>query len=162
MANRTPEQNLIDEFIGHLKDHTDETIKINLDCDFNINCRSKKFSDIEFTSTTGVHWVIEAKSDKSKDKYNTVHKMFGELLKETGRSNRSNCRYAILIHESAVAFYSRAFQSINREKFLAFGKLIPINTVFTSNAIGIKQRKWEDLYDENKPLHGSKPKSLQS
>jgi hypothetical protein len=162
MATRSPEQNLIDEFVAYLKNHTEKTISINSDCIININCRSRNFSDIEFISKAGVHWVIEAKSDDSKDKHNTVHKIFGELLKETGRSDRNNCRYAILIPESSVAFYSRAFQSINREKFLAFGDLIPIKTVFTSNSTGIKQRTWVELYDEYKPTPGSKPNSLQS
>lgn len=151
MSNRTPEQDLIDEFMTHLEQHVDVTIKI--DSIINQNCKSKKFSDIEFKSSTGLHWVIEAKSDDSMDKYNTVHKIFGELLKETGRTNRSNCCYAILIPESAVNFYSCAFQSIDRDKFLGFGKLIPINTVFTSKAKGISILTWEELYD----LYDSKP-----
>lgn len=149
MANRTPEQDLIDEFIGHLKQHVDDTVRIaSL---INTNCRSKKFADIEFKSNTNLHWVIESKSDDSQDKHNTVHKIFGELLKETGRTNRSNCLYAILIPESSVKFYSRAFQSIDREKFLAFGKLIPIDKVFTSNASKVGQLTWEELYDAHKP-----------
>lgn len=145
MANRTPEQNLIDEFVAHLHEHADDRVKI--DTVINFNCRSKKFADIEFTSKANLHWVIEAKSDDSGDKHNTVHKIFGELLKETGKTNRSTCRHAILIPESAVAFYSRAFQSINREKFLSFGKLIPIDTVFTSNTSGVNELTWESLYD---------------
>lgn len=145
MANRTPEQDLINEFIIHLAEHSDESVKIGTI--INRNCKSKIFADIEYKSQTNQHWVIEAKSDDSKDRYNTVHKIFGELLKETGRPNRSNCRHAILIPESAVNFYSRAFQSIDREKFLGFGKLIPIDSVFTSSATGVRQFTWEALYD---------------
>jgi hypothetical protein len=148
MANRTPEQDLINEFITHLEQHANDAVKI--DFIININCKSKKFADIEFKSKMDLHWVIEAKSDDSKDKHNTVHKIFGELLKETGRTNRSNCHLAILIPTSAVNFYSRAFQSIDREKFLSFGKLIPIDTVFTSNASGVGQLTWEALYDAHK------------
>lgn len=102
MANRTPEQDLINEFVAHLSLHEDEELKISTV--INTNCKSKKFADVEFKSATNLHWVIEAKSDDSKDKYNTVHKIFGELLKETGRANRSECRHAILIPESAVQF----------------------------------------------------------
>ena len=149
MANRTPEQDLIKEFVTHLEQHADDTVKI--DYVINTSCKSKNYADIEFKSKTNQHWVIEAKSDDSKDKHNTVHKIFGELLKETGRTNRSNCRHAILIPESAVIFYSRAFQSIDRQKFLGFGKLIPIDTVFTSNATVMRQLTWEALYDAYKP-----------
>ncbi len=149
MANRTPEQDLIDEFVGHLKSHADESLCIAKV--INRNCRSKKFADVEFESKKKLHWVIEAKSDDSKDKHNTVHKIFGELLKETGRTNRSNCRHAILIPESAVGFYSRAFQSIDRQKFLGFGTLIPIDAVFTSSPDGVRQLTWQSLYDAHQP-----------
>jgi len=149
MANRTPEQDLIDEFVAHLQQHADDQLRIAKI--INSNCKSKKFADVEFESETKLHWVIEAKSNDSEDKHNTVHKIFGELLKETGRTNRSNCRHAILVPEAAVTFYSRAFQSIHREKFLGFGILIPIDTVFTSSASGVNQLTWESLYDANKP-----------
>jgi len=149
MANRTPEQDLVNEFIAHLLDHEDETVRI--DTVINTRCKSRKFADVEFRSATDLHWVIEAKSDDSKDKHNTVHKIFGELLKETGRTNRSDCRHAILIPYSAVQFYSRAFQCIDREKFLGFGRLIPVDTVFTSSAMGVGQLTWASLYDSYKP-----------
>ncbi len=99
-------------------------------------------------SISNKNWVIEAKSDDSRDRHNTVHKIFGELLKETGRNNRENCSYAILIPGSSVKFYSRAFQSIRRDKFIGFGKLIPVNCVFTCNETGIKKISWEKLYDD--------------
>jgi hypothetical protein len=149
MANRSPEQDLIEQFVAHLAQHRDETLKIGTV--INTSCKAKKFADVEFKSSANLHWVIEAKSDDSKDKHNTVHKIFGELLKETGRTNRTECRYAILIPESAVQFYSRAFQSIDREKFLGFGRLIPIDTVFTSSTTDVGQLTWKSLYDAYKP-----------
>ena len=149
MANRTPEQDLIDEFVAHLNNHPDDSLSIVKV--INSNCKSRTFADVEFESKANLHWVIEAKSDDSTDKHNTVHKIFGELLKETGRTNRSNCRHAILIPQAAVVFYSRAFQSIDRKKFLGFGALIPIDTVFTSSSGGVKQLTWESLYDAHKP-----------
>ena len=79
MANRTPEQDLIDIFVNHLQQHADEEICISKI--INSNCKSKKFADIEFKSKANLHWVIEAKSNDSEDRYNTVHKIFGELLK---------------------------------------------------------------------------------
>lgn len=149
MTNRSPEQELINQFVQHLEIHTDNALKIR--CILNQSCKARKFADIEFQSETNIHWVIEAKSNDSRDKYNTVHKIFGELLKETGRDNRINCRYAILIPESALMFYSRTLQSINRTKFVDFGLLIPVDTVFTSSINGINQYTWESLYDLYSP-----------
>jgi hypothetical protein len=163
MANRTPEQDLINDFVQHLRTHQDPEIRIELL--LNSNCKSKRLADVEFKSAKGLHWVIEAKSDDSKDKHNTVHKIFGELLKETGRTNRADCRHAVLIPESAVDFYSRAFQSIAREKFLGFGRLIPVDTVFLSGPSGTTQLTWAGLYDAFQVPVGRKhvagaPKSL--
>ena len=145
MPNRTPEQDLVKQFIKHITNHSDHSLKIKEVV--NTNCKARKFADVEFISTTGLSWVIEAKSNESKDKHNTVHKIFGELLKETGRTNRSDCCHAILIPDSAVNFYSRAFQSIDRKKFLKFGEIIPIDTVFSSGEAGVSQLIWEALYD---------------
>ena len=145
MANQAPEQSLINEFIGHMRNHADERLRIEKL--YNSKCRSRQFADVEFESKSKIHWVVEAKSDDSKDKHNTVHKIFGELLKETGRTNRGKCRHAVLLPESAIDFYSRAFQSIDRDKFLGFGALIPIDTVFLSSQSRIMELTWEALYD---------------
>ena len=153
MANRSPEQDLIDEFVVHLRNHVDDNIRIaEL---YNSNCRSKQFADVEFESITKLRWVVEAKSDNSKDKHNTVHKIFGELLKETGRINRAKCRHAVLLPESATEFYSRAFNSIDREKFLGFGVLIPIDTIFLSGPSGVKKLTWAGLYDVHSKINVS-------
>ena len=149
MANRTPEQDLIDQFLEYLETNADDDLRVAKI--INKNCRSKTYADVEFHSASKLHWVIEAKSDDSKDRHNTVHKIFGELLKETGRINRDSCRHAILIPNCAVRFYSRAFQAIHRDKFVGFGELIPIDTVFTSDETGVSQLSWEELYDAHKP-----------
>ena len=148
MANRTPEQDLVDNFVAALRKHQDPTY-----CPagvINQNCKSKTYADIEFNSTSGIHWVIEAKSHDSQDKHNTVHKIFGELLKETGRHNRTKSKYAVLIPEDGVQFYSGAFQAIDRNKFIAFGEIIPVETVFTFGQNGIKSLSWSALYDSKK------------
>jgi RNA recognition motif-containing protein len=147
MANKTPEQDLINQFMEHLKNHESDEFKVSKV--INKNCKSKTYADIEFISASNLHWVIEAKSDNSKDRHNTVHKIFGELLKETGRDNRNNCRYAILIPSDSIQFYSQAFRSINRNKFIDFGHLIPVDYVFTSDEKAINQVPWEQFYDVN-------------
>lgn len=147
MANRRPEQNLIDAFIEALQTHTDEHICI--ETLHNSNCKARKYADIEFTSKSGQRWAIEAKSNDSKDAHNSVHKIFGELLKETGRSNRENCLIGILIPEDSKSFYSRLFQSISRDKFIEFGNLIPVDNVFTHGSSGVEQITWAGLYDHH-------------
>lgn len=149
MANRSPEQDLIDQFVGHLSHHSDRDLRV-LEM-INRNCRSKTYADVEFKSCSGLHWVIEAKSNDSNDRHNTVHKIFGELLKETGRTNREDCRHGILIPGDAVQFYSRAFQCVHPEKFLGFGELIPVDTVFTSSRRGIARMSWAALYEAHNP-----------
>ena len=146
MANQSPEQDLIDDFVAHLKkDSRDEFCP--KDEFTNTNCKVKKWADVEFVSKSGKHWVIEAKSNDSKDAHNTVHKIFGELLKETGRKNRNNCSYGILIPKSGKEFYSRLFKSIKREKFIGFGQLIPVEAVFLSDSTGFEKFTWTELYD---------------
>lgn len=145
MSNRRLEQELIDYFVAVLQIHSDNEIRIAMLQ--NKNCKSKSFADIEFKSVAGIHWVIEAKRHNSSDRHNAVHKIFGELLKETGRINRVGCKHAVLLPEDGIMFYSRAFQSIDRGKFLEFGELIPVHTVFYFGSSGIGRLTWTGLYD---------------
>jgi hypothetical protein len=149
VSNRKPEQDLIDAFIVALNNENDPEIKVREL--INSKCRAKKFADIEYVSDSGLRWVIEAKSNDSSDAHNTVHKIFGELLKETGRENRDNSRFAVLIPESGVSFYSRLFQSICRVRFMGFGDLIPVHSVITYGCSGIRRISWQELYDHYQP-----------
>jgi hypothetical protein len=146
MPRLTHEKDLINGFVAALrKQHVRNQLRI--DKLINANCNSRIFADVEFKSVSKIHWVIEAKSDLSPDKHNAAHKIFGELLKETGRTNRKDCRHAVLIPQDAVQFFSKKFQCVDRSKFLGFGKLIPINTVFTFGTAGIEQITWLQLYN---------------
>jgi hypothetical protein len=149
MANRSPEQDLIDSFVEVLNNHGDDNIKISEL--INNNCKSKKTADIEYISESGQLWVIEAKSHDSKDAHNTVHKIFGELLKETGRKRDKECNYAILLPEDGKDFYSRLFQLVNRDKFIGFGELIPVECVFTFGDSVVSTISWQELYDHHQP-----------
>jgi hypothetical protein len=153
MQNNTPEQNLINSFVDALGKTDIEDIQLSKPSEpHNQNCKSRTLADIEFTSDSGIRWAIEAKSNESKDKYNTVHKFFGELLKETGRANRDNCNIGILIPRNSKGFYSKAFKKINKEKFIAFGDLIPVKQVFTYDEYaGIEMISWFDLYNYTSP-----------
>jgi hypothetical protein len=142
---RAHEQMLINQFVKHLRSHADGRLCIKTL--HNDRCKSRSFADVEFDSTAGIRWVVEAKSHKSPDRHNGVHKLLGELLKETGRLDRPPCRYALLIPEKGVPFYSWALQAIDRDKFIAFGQLIPVDGIFVSSTKGIREMTWISLYD---------------
>ncbi len=146
MPNRSPEQDLIDAFIAQVETHSNPEYTVKTL--HNKKCRAKKFADVEYIAVSGTHWVIEAKSHDSKDKYNTVHKIFGELLKETGKANRANCKYGVLLPAEAEGFYGTAFQSIAREKYIKFGDLVPVSAVFLVGTSGLRVESWASLHPE--------------
>lgn len=147
----SPEQDLIDSFFDIINlPNSGIIIKKEL----NRACRwaNKKYADIEFTTTTE-HWVIEAKSNHSSDAPNTIHKIFGELLKETGKDDRVvekglEIKYGILI--PSFKYYNRGFNRINRDKFIEYGKLIPVTKIFVLENGVLTQYDWADFYDYKK------------
>nr|WP_155656811.1 hypothetical protein [Aliivibrio fischeri] len=149
VIKRTPEQDLIDGFVNCLKRAKNPLFRASQV--INSSCKSKKYADIEYISENGTKWAIEAKSHDSSDRHNTVHKLFGELLKETGRENRDGFLFGLLIPIESLNFYSRLLQSINRDKFVGFGNLVPISAVFLYGNSSVKQLTWESLYDAYKP-----------
>lgn len=149
MTNQQHEQDLIDGFVQEIRRIVEKQDRNNLILD-NDRCKRKIFADIEFTLPSGQRWAIEAKSNKSKNNYNTVHGLFGDLLKETGRENRENCEFAILIPKDGIDFYYSHFREINRCKFFGFGWLIPVRTIFSYDCASrsIKYTSWENFYDK--------------
>lgn len=142
MPNNRAEQNLVNEFVEKVKNGYDG-VSIH-----NQGATSKNFADIELTLPGGQRWAIEAKSHESPtNKYNTVHQIFGNLMRETGRGNRENCEIGVLIPEDGTNFYKCRFQNIKREKFVCFGLLIPVNCVFTYDRLGVKYTPWAEFYD---------------
>jgi len=142
---RILEQDLVDMFVAQLRTHTDANLCIeNL---HNSGCGAHAYADVEFTAKSGALWAIEAKTHESQDKHNTAHKLFGELLKETGRGRDMQPHFAVLIPMTAIDFYSEKFQAIDRRKFVDFGKLIPVRTVFACDRVAFTQLTWEELYD---------------
>ena len=145
MPNIPHEQIFIDSFIEHIvtnkNDYRPERV-------INQNCKSHKFADVEFV-TARDHWVIEAKTNVSKDAHNSVHKLFGELLKETGKPRiieaGKTLKYGILIPDSS--FYRNKFRLINQAKFNGFGELIPVERIFIFTSGTLTTITWEDFYD---------------
>ncbi|RTK99796.1 MAG: hypothetical protein EKK57_08710 [Proteobacteria bacterium] len=143
VANAKPESELVDNFKTILK-------QMNVVEEVHLNCKSKTSADIEFNDFLGDYFVIEAKVSTTKDKHNNIHKIFGELLKETGRprTNIPNIRYAILIDNDE--FFSNGFNKICKEKYLGFGKLIPIKDIFILKEEKLLHCKWNEFLCGNK------------
>lgn len=140
------EQELINSFIGSTK-FTSEFKNVSI---INNRCKSKNYADIEFTCNIkkggNQLWRIEAKVHTNGDRHNTVHKIFGELLKETGRIAPQNTevKYGILI--SDFEFYSRKYSIIDKRKFIAFGELIPVSLVIVWRQGSFYFMNWNDLH----------------
>lgn len=143
-ANAQPRSKLVNNFNNILKPMN--IIKEEVD----FNCKNQKSADIEFADFLGNYFVIEAKVSTTSDRYNNIHKIFGELLKETGRprTNTPNIRYAILIDNDE--FFSNGFNEIRKEKYLEFGELIPIKDIFILKEKTLLHCKWNEFLCRNK------------
>ena len=141
--NKKTEQELIDNYKAELEKED------CIDCSINFDCNSrKKHADIQYVDKNGVEWFIEAKSFKSPDKNNAVHKIFGELLKNTGlEKNCKNVRYGILIDD--FDFLNDHLESIPKEKLEKFAEIIDCKngiTVFVKENEGKTTKKnWNDF-----------------
>jgi hypothetical protein len=144
------EQALINRFVEAARsDQADNVFRLKRIV--NQSCKSKKFADIEYTSQADIHWIIEAKSYDSKDRHNAIHKLFGELLKETGRNRSgSNLQYGVLLPAEGLEFFGKGFAAVPKKKFVAFGALIPVSKVFYVEESCIKHLNWAQI-------HGYKP-----
>lgn len=116
----------------------------------NERCRAKNFADVEFV-TNHEHWLIEAKAHGTKDQYNARHKIFGELLKETNRPERVEARglnrkYGLLL--STREFFQNGFLNIAEDKYLGFGELIPIDTIFVVENGTLTRYTWLDFRNQ--------------
>ncbi len=167
--NRTPEADLIKCF----EDILLKSKYINNDYNKHFGRNSKTLGDIEFVNNENEYLVIEAKSHHSGDAHNSYHKLFGELLKETGRNTTIRTRkykettLAILIpsdsceyqsksipKDDGVSFYNKQFRNIPEHIYIGFGKLVNSKYVFTCSERerNIKQYTWEGFYKKEEPI----------
>ncbi len=111
----------------------------------NFNCCSNKKADIQYTDMNGINWFIEAKSFKSPDKYNGVHKIFGELLKMSKfAENSENAHLGILVDDED--FLKKHLKMCNTEKLLGFGQIFENGiTVFISSEKKLTEKTWTEL-----------------
>ena len=120
------------------------------------------------------HLLIEAKSHHSKDSANTINKIFGQLLKETGKPitnapRRASYDLGILIPQDAgewtsgetqhrrgfgVTYYQAGFRRINREPFKRFGEIVNAKYVlaFSVQWQQLDIYTWCGFYDREQPI----------
>lgn len=114
--------------------------------------------------------LLEAKSHHSKDAPNTINKIFGQLLKETGKKTEARlgagryCLGVVFPEESAEwtddngkrfsqpsgpKYYRSGFNRIDRGKYVAFGELVDARFVlsFSMDVNILRIYKWADFYD---------------
>lgn len=117
----------------------------------NRSCASQHSADVEITAANGRRWAIEAKYGAERNKWNDVHMIFGKLLRETGRSNRDECSIGLLLHHRNEDFFRQRVRRIRRDKYLAFGCLIPVAAVFvyTGDGVGYKRMTWREFYGDH-------------
>lgn len=141
--------------------------------EINIGNDSASCSDIEYLSNGNEYLVIEAKSHESKDAYNTRHKIFGQLLKEHGKSSPSRQKYSasialgILIpkdkttsgksntKKSGYDFYRDGYSDIPESMFSGFGELAKVKYVFVCsvNDRAIDIYTWAGFRGGEQPIY---------
>lgn len=151
-------ESLIDETTSHF-DGDDERRS-----DIELVLASDKWPGIDFKKL-----YIEAKSHHSEDSQNTINKIFGQLLKETGKRSidpNTECLAILFPSESAqwinnrnqpvnrisgVDYYRRGFSRINPLSFVGFGNLVCAKYVlsFSSNPIMLDIFEWETFLDSS-------------
>lgn len=141
--NESWEQKLIKTF----EKEKNKEIKVSV----NFNCRSNTKADIQYTDMNGINWFIEAKSFKSPDKYNGVHKIFGELLKMSEFAEKSekseNVHLGILVDDED--FLKKHLEMCNTEKLLRFGQIFKNGiTVFISSEKKLTEKTWAELINK--------------
>ena len=134
-------------------------------------------SDVELTLKLNESWeeirnekiFFEVKSHHSKDSQNTINKVFGQLLKETGKrklDEEKECLAILFPSESGKwtdskgmettkiegeKYYRRGFSRINKEVFINFGTLVNVKYIFifSSSAQILNVFEWENFLNED-------------
>lgn len=167
MVREQKEQKLIESFKSTLMEHS----YIDEDYKMHFGRNTSVFADVEFVSIDGEYIVLEAKTHHTRDAHNTYHKIFGELLKETGKNQQYRSKfqeklfYGILIPEDScevknvpkhegITFYQTQFNNIPQGIFKQFGNLVNAKYVFVHSEIKQKTKiySWMGFYNEEEPI----------
>lgn len=122
--------------------------KFGINKEINIGFDNASCSDVEYLSKGGEYLIIEAKSHESKDAYNTRHKIFGQLMKEHGKSSANREKHSSSISlgvlipkdktssgksntkKSGYDFYRDGYSDIPEDIFKGFGELTKTKYIF--------------------------------
>ena len=96
---------------------------------------------------SGQRWAIEAKYGSRSNRSNEVHKLFGDLLRETGRDHRQNCKIGLLFHHDMENYFRRGVNRIASQKLEQFGHLVPVQAVFVFSPAVITKKTWRQFYN---------------
>jgi len=122
------------------------------------------------------HLLIEAKSHHSTDAPNTINKIFGQLMKETGKHCATRVRrarsykLAVLVpadsahwtgsngkrhrQPGGLVYYQSGFRRIDRRVYIEFGALVEVAYVllYSISDASLAVYDWVDFYDQKRPL----------
>lgn len=146
----------------------------NFNADVALSLKHDKWPDIQVEK---IH--IEAKSHHSEDSQNTINKIFGQLLKETGKRNlniEKECLAILFPYESGEwtgrnkktvtriegeAYYRRGFSRIEKQVFVKFGDLVGAKYIlsFSTTSNTLRVFEWRDFLDEDSSPIASLTKS---
>lgn len=150
---------LVIENLSHFDGDNDSRLAdIHLVIDVN-NWQLSSFSKI----------YIEAKTHHTKDSANTINKIFGQLLKETGKRTidpENECYGILFPSESStwidgkgktenrpggLNYYRKGFSRINEKIFKKYGKLVGVKYVFcfSSSDKKLDIYEWDNFLDIN-------------
>ena len=149
-------ENLVDEENSHFDGDDDTRADVELVLD------SDRWHSIEFDKI-----YVEAKSHHSTDSQNTINKIFGQLLKETGKrtiDRGTECLAILFPSENAqwidskqktvtripgVDYYRRGFSRINSNVFIDFGVLVGAKYIlsYSTSTKALEIYEWATFLD---------------
>lgn len=135
-----------------------------------------KHADVELEFSGKAAWqgifetklYIEAKSHHSTDSQNTINKIFGQLLKETGKRDLNNNECLAILFPAergswtgsnnkkstnidGVGYYRRGFSRINNDVFVKFGEIVNAKYIlsFSSTEQKLEVYLWSNFHNNN-------------
>lgn len=144
MSNEEPEKELINNFLNVLKQND-----INNEYKLMEKTNILTHADVEFKSQTNLNYILEAKTNLTNNKYNEIHKIYGQILKNRSHEEVEGQQYiyGILINEEL--FFRRGFRKIREDIYQNFGALSQPLHVFVLDEVSLRIYTWNDFYNED-------------
>ena len=147
--------------------------RFGIEVELNFGSDNTSCSDVEYISKSGEYLIVEAKTHESRDAYNTRHKIFGQLLKEHGKSsqarkeNSEKIVLSVLIPKdkttsgksntkvSGYDFYRNGYSDIPEALFSEFGKLVKAEYFFVCSVAheSVDVYNWSGFQKGEPPIY---------